>query len=176
MSRSGISCRCSSREGPRLGSVSLLSHDSSTAVLDCLPGGARSGGVAASKPYTVDQRTERMRPVSESAEESLQDASTALRRAVEVLRRRPVDDVAAKSLVGEFHELRTLMSTATVLMQSLGLSRYAGLIRPQGLPAGIDQGPTSVLEEADVDLSAASDHLRQAAGRLTAARQKLDMD
>ncbi|MFI7063741.1 hypothetical protein ACIBL3_22335 [Kribbella sp. NPDC050124] len=106
--------------------------------------------------------------MSESAEDSLQDASAALRRAVEVLRHRPVDDVAAKSLVAEFHELRTLMSTMALLMTSFSLSRYARLIRPQR--------PTTagVLTEADADLSAASDHLGHGADRLTAARRKLD--
>lgn len=99
--------------------------------------------------------------MSESAEDSLQEASAALRRAVEVLRRREVDDVAAKSLVAEFHELRSLMSTSALLMSSFGLSRYA------------DHGPVDLLAEADADLSAASDHLNQAAASLTAARQKL---
>jgi hypothetical protein len=51
---------------------------------------------------------------------------------VEVLRRRPVDDVAAKALVAEFHELRTLMSTMALLVTSFSLSRYARLIRPSG--------------------------------------------
>ncbi|MFI6677328.1 hypothetical protein [Kribbella sp. NPDC050470] len=91
-----------------------------------------------------------------------------MRRAVDVLRHRPADEVAAKGLVAEFHELRALMSTMALLMTSFSLSRYARLIRPQR--------PTTagVLTEADADLIAASDHLDQAAGRLTAARQKLD--
>ncbi|MFI7065190.1 hypothetical protein ACIBL3_29645 [Kribbella sp. NPDC050124] len=106
--------------------------------------------------------------MSESAEGSLQNASTELRRAVEVLRRRPVDQVAARSLVAEFHELRTLMSTMALLMTSFGLSRYGRLIRPERSTAA------GVLAEADADLGAASDHLGQAAGHLTAARRKLD--
>ena len=109
-----------------------------------------------------------------SAEDSLQEAGAALRRAVEVLRRRPVDDVAAKALVAEFHELRTVMSTATLLMQSFDLPRFAELVDPQELPADPDHGSAGVLEEADADLNAASDHLSRAAGCLTAARQKLD--
>ncbi|WP_329000822.1 hypothetical protein OHA18_41125 [Kribbella sp. NBC_00709] len=111
--------------------------------------------------------------MSESAEDSLQEAGAALRRAVEVLRRRPVDDVAAKVLVAEFHELRTLMSTAALLMGSFDLSRFAGLIHPRPVrnEAGRD---SSVLEEADADLTAALSHLNQAAEGLTAARQKLD--
>lgn len=107
----------------------------------------------------------------ESAEDSLQEAGAALRRAVEVLRRRPVDDLAAKALVGEFHELRTVMSTATLLMQSFGLPRFAEL---DGIQAAPDRGSTGLLEEADADLTAASDHLSRAAGCLTSARRKLD--
>ncbi len=92
-----------------------------------------------------------------------------------MLRRRPVDDVAAKALVGEFHELRTLMSTATLLMLSFGLPRFAGLIHPtaQELSGEPDLDPVRFPEAADAEPSAASDHLSQAAGRLTAARQKL---
>ncbi|MEI8412316.1 MULTISPECIES: hypothetical protein [unclassified Kribbella] len=95
--------------------------------------------------------------MSESAEDSLQEAGTALRRVVEILRRRPADDVAAKALVAEFHELRILMSTAALLVSSFGLARYDGL------------------DEADADLALASDDLSRAAGHLTAARQKLDV-
>jgi len=109
--------------------------------------------------------------VQDTAEDSLQEAGAALRRAVEVLRRRPVDDLAAKALVGEFHELRTVMSTATLLMQSFGLPRFAELDRIQAEP---DQASVGLLEEADADLTAASDHLSRAAGCLTSARQKLD--
>ena len=109
-----------------------------------------------------------------TAEDSLQEAGAALRRAVEVLRRRPVDDLAAKALVGEFHELRTVMSTATPLMQSFGLPRFAELVDPLGLPADPGHGSAGVLEQADADLTAASDHLNRAAGCLTSARQKLD--
>ena len=109
--------------------------------------------------------------MSETAEDSLQEAGAALRHAVEVLRRRPVDDLAAKALVAEFHELRTVMSTATLLMQSFGLPRYAEL---DGLQAGPAQGSVGLLDEADADLTAASDHLSRAAGCLTSARQKLD--
>lgn len=107
--------------------------------------------------------------MSESAEDSLQEASAALRRAVEVSRRRPADDVAAKALVAEFHELRTLMSTATLLMSSFGLPRFAGVIQSR-----TDANPGDVLDQADGELAAASDHLSQAAARLTAARQHLD--
>ena len=112
--------------------------------------------------------------MSESVENALQDAGTALRHAVEVSRRRPADDVAAKALVAEFHELRTVMSTAALLMQSFALSRFAGLPRPLPLHVGTAEGSVSVLEGADADLSAAFEHLNQAAAALTAARQKLD--
>ncbi|RZU11211.1 hypothetical protein EV645_6371 [Kribbella rubisoli] len=53
-----------------------------------------------------------------SAEDPLQEAGAALRRAVEVLRHRPADDVAAKMLVAEFHELRSL-TTARQRLESL---------------------------------------------------------
>ena len=107
--------------------------------------------------------------MSEGVEYALQEAGAALRQAVEVLRRRPVDDVAAKDLVAEFHELRTVMSTAALLMQSFGLPRFAGLLHTEA-----EQGSAGVLEGADADLRAAFDHLNQAASSLTTARQKLD--
>jgi len=40
--------------------------------------------------------------MADSAEGSLQEAGASLRHAVEVLRRCPVDEVAAKALVAEF--------------------------------------------------------------------------
>ena len=110
--------------------------------------------------------------MSESAEDSLQEAGAALRRAVEVLRRRPVDDLAAKALVAEFHELRTVMSTATLLMQSFDLPRFAQLVGTP--PRQPDHEYVGVLDRADADLTAASDHLSRAAGCLTSARKKLD--
>ena len=100
-----------------------------------------------------------------STEDSLQEASAALRAAVEVLRRRPADDVAAKSLVAEFHELRTLMSTVTLLTSSFGLPRFADVMHAER---------ASTLQEADSELSAASDHLSQAAAHLTTARKGLE--
>lgn len=107
--------------------------------------------------------------MAESAEDALQEASAALRRAVEVLRRRPADEVAAKALVAEFHELRTLMSTAGLLMSSFGLPRFAGVVQ-----ARAEVRPVEVLDLAETELTAASDHLGEAATRLTAARQNLD--
>jgi hypothetical protein len=112
--------------------------------------------------------------VSESAEYALQEAGVALRHAVEVLRRRRVDDVAAKALVAEVHELRIVMSTAALLMQSFGLPRFSSLLHPPPSDAQTAEGSVGVLEGADADLSAAFDHLNQAAAGLTAARQKLD--
>jgi hypothetical protein len=112
--------------------------------------------------------------VSESVEDALQEAGAALRHAVEVLRRRPVDDVAAKGLVAEFHELRMVMSTAALLMQSFGLSRFAGLLNGPSLHAQTEEDSIGALEVADADLSSAFAHLNQAAAGLTAARQKLD--
>ena len=102
--------------------------------------------------------------MSDSVEDALQEAGAAVRHAVEILRRRPADDVAAKGLVGEFHELRTLMSTTALLMQSFGLSRFPAY-------SGKERG---MLDEADAQLSTAFEHLNQAAGDLTAARQTLD--
>jgi len=113
--------------------------------------------------------------MADSAEGSLQEAGASLRHAVEVLRRRPVDDVAAKALVAEFHELRTVMSTAALLMQAFGLSRFAGLLHSRPLRAETDGGSNDLLDQADADLNAAFDHLNQAAGFLTAARQRLDL-
>jgi hypothetical protein len=107
--------------------------------------------------------------VFNSAEEPLQEAGAALRQAVEILRRRPADDAAAKSLVAEIHELRTVMSTAALLMKSFELPRYAGLLDQQP-----NRGLSVVLEEADAELNAAFEHLNNAAASLTGARQKLD--
>ncbi|MFC6155162.1 hypothetical protein [Kribbella jiaozuonensis] len=105
-----------------------------------------------------------------SAEESLQEAGAALRHAVDVLRRRPADDVAAKYLVAEFHELRTVMSTAAILMKAFELSRFAVLAHQQQ-----SSGLAVMLDEADADLLAGSDHLNSAAVCLTSARQRLDV-
>ncbi|NIK61311.1 hypothetical protein [Kribbella shirazensis] len=66
--------------------------------------------------------------MSDSVEQSLQEAGAALRQAVEVVRHRAVDDIAAKGLVAEFHELRTVMSAASLLMLSFRLSRFADLL------------------------------------------------
>jgi hypothetical protein len=112
--------------------------------------------------------------VSDSVEDALEQAGAALRNAVEVLRRRPVDEVAAKGLVAEFHELRTVMSAAALLMQSFGLPRFAGVLDVRSPEVVTDEGSVGVLEEADADLSSAFAHLNQAAADLTAARQKLD--
>ena len=107
--------------------------------------------------------------MSGSVEGSLQEASVPLRHAVEILRQRPADDAAAKALVPELHELPSLMSTVTLLMSSFDLPRFAEVVRPsQGVRL------VRVLQDADAELSAASDHLSQAASRLTAARQRLD--
>jgi len=106
--------------------------------------------------------------VSQSVEGSLQEASVPLRRAVEILRQRPVDDVAAKALVPEIHELRGLMSTVAILMSSYDLPQFADVIRPRQ-----NVGLARALQKADAELSAASDHLNQAASRLTTARQRL---
>ena len=104
-----------------------------------------------------------------SAEGPLQEAGERLRCAVEILRRRPADDVAAKCLVDELHELRTMMSATALLMESFELPRFAMLLHPR------DRGSsTAVLSRADADLRAAFDHLNSAAANLTAARQRLD--
>jgi hypothetical protein len=138
-----------------------------------LPAAPGSGDVAASNLSAAISADGEEAAVSESAEYALQEAGVALRHAVEVLRRRPVDDVAAKALVPEFHELRTVMSTAALLMESFGLPRFAGLLHP--LPSQADkEGSIGVLEGAEADLSSAFEHLNQAAAGLTAARQKLD--
>jgi hypothetical protein len=137
-----------------------------------LPAAPGSGDVAASNLSAAISADGEEAAVSESAEYALQEAGVALRHAVEVLRRRPVDDVAAKALVPEFHELRTVMSTAA-LLESFGLPRFAGLLHP--LPSQADkEGSIGVLEGAEADLSSAFEHLNQAAAGLTAARQKLD--
>ncbi|MFD3406569.1 hypothetical protein ACFWUU_38135 [Kribbella sp. NPDC058693] len=102
--------------------------------------------------------------MSHSVEDALQQAGEALRRAVDVLRRRPADEVAAKSLVGEFHELRSLMSTAALLMKSFELTRFAA----------VSESGRDALDGADANLTAALAYLNQAAGELTAARQSLD--
>ncbi|TCC45370.1 hypothetical protein E0H73_44940 [Kribbella pittospori] len=104
--------------------------------------------------------------MSNSAEDSLQEAGAALRHAVEILRRRPADDVAAKCLVAEVHELRSLMSTVALLMTSIELPRFVGWLDQQ-----TNENAAAVLDEADADLTAAFDHLNSAAACLTGVRQ-----
>ena len=87
--------------------------------------------------------------MSRSVEGALQEASLPLPHAVEILRHRPADHAAAKALVPELHELRSLMSTVTLLMSSFDLPRFAEVVRPsQGVR------PVRVLQEADAELSA----------------------
>ncbi|MFC6160251.1 hypothetical protein [Kribbella jiaozuonensis] len=86
-----------------------------------------------------------------SAEGPLQEAGAALRQAVEVLRHRPSHDVAAKMLVAEFHELRSLMSSATLLMRSFGVSDFAEVMHAQA-----EGDRANRLAEAEAGLKAAS--------------------
>jgi hypothetical protein len=108
--------------------------------------------------------------------EALQLAYSALRQAVELERKRRDEDVDPETWAAEIHELRTMMSAAGLMMQTIGLSRFTDRVEwgTQGAPPKQPNlKPRQFLLLAEADLQAANHHFEQAANSLTAARLKL---
>lgn len=100
---------------------------------------------------------------------ALDQANTALRHAVDAGRTRGADRRSPQLWNDELHELRTLLSTAALMIRTVDLTALVGQVSS----ADDDLKPGQVLLEADSHLQAAQDDLNRAATALTSARQKI---
>jgi hypothetical protein len=108
--------------------------------------------------------------------DALQQAYSGLLRAVELERRRRDGKLDAAAVVADLHELRTMMSAAAEMMRTFQLAGYQDSARwgPAGQPDDMnDVTPAQVISDADDDLTAAYEHLQQAAQKLTSARRRI---
>jgi hypothetical protein len=105
---------------------------------------------------------------------ALEQATAAVRAAVDAERARSSDDAGLRARENQLHEVRSLLSTVALMIRAFKLPELAGHVSWQETAErDCDVRPDKQLHLADDDLWLAQKSLTTAATHLTAARRRL---